>query len=544
MNFKPNGTLNVSRAATDIGEEDMQRCANMSVDRAGRLDTRPGTTRSENQMTGAATFMVEQGGVRYSLVDGGIWRNELNIMTGLASSNWSAIKYNQFNATAQQIFALNGTDRKRITGTSVYEWGIAAPSTVPTIGDGASTGLTGTYNAKYTYAVKEGAVVVSESNPSGPATAGHALSDESLSVTFTASLDPQVTHVRVYRTLAGGDIYYHDQDIAVGTATVDTTTADGSLGGEVEIDHDRPPLGVLVAGPFYNGVCFIAIDNLLYYCLAKRPEYWPATNFIEVGSKQAPIKAIIEFGGQVYALSKDQVWFIQGTGGGAFNAIPMRTLAGAQNGLGAIGIEGVGIFKIGPDGLYLFAGGRDQKITQETLEPVFRGETTNGMLGKADLSNAWLARYENRLYMHYGNGAALVMNLDNGRTSYYKWDQELSGPVVDLENDRFYASDASGYTRQLEVRGATDDRGVDIEWEVESKDFTAQTRRYFPRFMKYDVDGDATGSLVLDGAVHQTHSLTVPRSTKRRIVEEGNGRRCSIRISGTGSATVYAAEVE
>tara|TARA_R110000751_G_scaffold208951_3_gene312820 strand:- start:951 stop:2438 length:1488 start_codon:yes stop_codon:yes gene_type:complete len=495
-------------------------------------------------MTGPASFMVEQGGVRYSLVDGGIWRDELNIISGLASGGWSAIKYNQFNASSQQIFSINGTDRKRISGTTVSEWGITAPNTKPVLTTGASTGLTGTYNAVYTYAVKEGAVVVSESNASAAADSGQALSNQTLSVTFTASTDPQVTHVRVYRTLPGGSVYFHDQDIAVGTIVVDSNTADVALGGEVEIDHDRPPAGTIVAGPFYSGVCFIAKDNLLYYCLSKRPEYWPTTNFIEIGSKQSPIKSVIEFGGQVYVLTKEQIWFIQGTGGGAFNPIPLNTLSGAQGTLGALGVEGVGIFHIGADGLYLFSGGRDQKISQDTLEPVFRGVATNGMLGKSDLAAAWLARYENRLYMHYSNGAALVMNLDNSRTTYYKWDQAMTGPVVDLTNDRLYACDAAGYTRHLEVRGATDDRGVGIEWQVESKDYTDQTRRYFPRFMKYDVDGAATGALVLDGQIHQAHTLTVSRSTKRRIVEEGNGRRCSIRISGTGSATVYAAEME
>lgn len=554
--WKPNGTLNVSTAATDLPEssvngssvfsEAFQRLKNMRFDRVGRVKTRPGSSNaSSGTLRGIANLIIEQGGDRYAFSNGAVHKNETEIVSGLSSGQWSGIKYNAFNETTEQIFALNGSERRRIMGTSVEKWGIAAPGDVPTLAVGSSTGLTGDYKARYTYARKSGATVIAESNMSvePPATT---LSDESLSITVTTPSDPQVTHIRIYRTLANGSAYFHDRDITVGTTSIDTSTADTSLGSQPPTNHDRPPAGTVVAGPFYNGICFIAKGNLLYWCLPRRPEYWPLTQFIEVGPPHFPMKTIIDYNGMAYALTKQKLWFIQGAGTGSFNPLPLNSLTGAPNLFGAVGIEGHGIFHIGPDGIYLFAGGRDRKITQDNFEPLFRGEAKNGMPGMSasDISNAWLLHYENRLYFHYGAGNALVLNLDNNRAGYYQWDTTMSAPVVDETNDQLLAGTATKKVRILEDLDSDDDQGTDISWEAESKDYTLQTRRHFGRWAKYDVEGTATAEIIYDGSVQQTHALSVSRQTKRRLIKTGNARRCSIRLSGTGTATFYAAEME
>ena len=42
-----------------------------------------------------------------------------------------ASAYNAYNVATQNIFALNGTDRKRIVGSDVFEWGIDPPAAAP-----------------------------------------------------------------------------------------------------------------------------------------------------------------------------------------------------------------------------------------------------------------------------------------------------------------------------------------------------------------------------------------------------------------------------
>lgn len=554
--FKPNGALNVSTAATDLPEsgegmsvfsDALQRCKNLSVDRMGFVQTRPGSVQvSGTALASVANLIIEQGGARYEFISGAIYRNEASLITGLSSGQWSGLVYNSYNDTTQNVFAMNGTDRKRIESSSVNEWGITAPSSAPTDAVGASTGLTGTYKAKVTYCRKSGSTVLSESNPSDAST-GRTLANQSLSVTWSASSDPQVTHVRVYRTLANGATYYHDQDVTVGTVTVDTNTADSALGTEVATDHDRPPTGEVVAGPFYNGTVFVANGNLLYWSKPKQPEYFPANNYIEVGPPQYPILAMVSYDGNLYCITKIKIWLIQGTGT-AFNAIPLESLTGCPNIYGALAIKGHGIYHIGADGIYLYAGGRDKKVTQDSFEPLFRGETTNGMQAVSDTTTQWLFQYENRIYFHYGNGNCLVFNTDNNRPTYYKWDLQISAPCYDKTNERFLACDALKIVRVMEDRDETQDDGSDIEWEIESKDFMLQTRAHFPRWIKYDVDAsDASsveGKIILQGETHQTHTITGERNTRYRLIETGNGKRCSLRITGTSTAKIYAAEME
>lgn len=561
--FTPSGSLDVATdpsnlpqdgSGADVFSGEMQRCKNFRLDQAGKAIVRDGSTHLNYSKISTPIYrIIEQGGTRYTFAGGQIYENESSLENSLEDYMWSAILYNSYLSTTQNIFALNGTDRKRIAGSTVDEWGIAAPTVAPVLATGSSTGLTGDYNAKYTYLRKEGAVVVSESNPS-PAGTAVTLANGSLSVTWTASSDSQVTHVRVYRTLTDGSTYYVDRDVAIGMVTVDTTTADVSLGTEVATDHDRPPLGTVVAGPNYNGTCFILKDNLLYYCLPKQPEYWPSTYFIEVSPIQFPLKSLVFYNGQPHVLTKNKIYQIQGTGNNTFFPFEMEAITGCEGINCTLAVRGLGIFHIGSDGLYLYSSGVDNNFTQSRFRPIFRGETVNGVPGAGDLSTAWLIQFKNIIYMGYaGSGDTyptncLVFNLDNKKVSYYSWGIEISAVAVDSYNNRLIGGDENGYNWVLEDETNDQDGLTDISWEIESKDFTLQTRPHFPRFVKYDIDAtDATtvtGYLKLDGTTHQTHTVTGNRIVKRRLVETGNGQKCSIGASGTGPATIHAIESE
>ncbi len=221
--FSPSGTLNVAMDASDLPESQgqnsvssgaMVRCKNLRTNEAGKAKTRDGSTKlNASAINSAIWWIEEQSGTRYTFAGTLIYENETSIATGLTSAAWSAIKYNAFNDSQLNIFALNGTDRKRIQNSVVREWGIEAPTVAPTFSQGQGLSLTGTYNAKYTYVRKSGDTVVVESDPS-PAGDDTVLTGGSLSVDITPSTDPQVTHYRLYRTLANGDgLYYYDQDI-------------------------------------------------------------------------------------------------------------------------------------------------------------------------------------------------------------------------------------------------------------------------------------------------------------------------------------------
>jgi len=558
--FTPNGSLDVSTDPSDLPEDAgqyntssgaMQRCKNLRLDESGVAKMRDGSSEYINTTGNIVWSVIEQGGFPYSCVDTGIYRNAVSLESGLTNARWSAIKYNSYNSTTQNIFLLNGTDRKRIEGANVYEWGMVSSGDVPVIEVGALTGLTGDYNAKYTYIRKEGESVVSESDPSDAAAAAVTLANESLDITWVASSDSQVTHVRVYRTESDGSTYYFDQDIAIGTLTVDSNTADTALGTQLAINHDRPPLGTIVVGPNFNGVCFIVKDNLLYYCLAKQPEYWPTTYYIEVSSPQFPGKAAIFWNGQLYYLTLNDIYLIQGSGSNTFFPFNQSAITGTKGPLAVESVAGHGIFHVGSDGIYVFSN-VDKKVSQGAFERLFRGETVNGIPGvdRAKLHNSWLKQYESKLYFGYAGSSdtypsnVLVFDLTTGKSWYYSYPFSIVSVEVDETNSWFLAGDTDGKIHRLE--NGLKDGDVAIGWEIESKDFSLQTRAHFPRYVKYDVDvgGEATGKVVLDGTPHQGHTLTGSRITKKRLVATGNGQKESLRITGEGPVSIYGIEAE
>lgn len=226
IQFSPSGSLNVSADPSELPESvgdnvissgAMTRCKNLRLSEVGKARTRDGSAKINVSAINTSLWWIEeQAGFRYSFSGTIIYRNEASIQTGLTSAQWVALKYNAFNDVAQNVFALNGTDTKRIQGANVYEWGLDAPSFAPTISAGNGAGLTGVYNFKYTYCRKVNGVLVAESNPSPAPGSAVMVTNKSVLVNITEPTDTQVTHARIYRTLSNGEIWYLDSEIDVG----------------------------------------------------------------------------------------------------------------------------------------------------------------------------------------------------------------------------------------------------------------------------------------------------------------------------------------
>jgi len=559
IRFNPNGHLDITSDPSDLVSEKMGkdelsggmvRCTNLNLDREGIAKTRDGTSKFNSSalaQTGIHTI-ITMAGVRYTFAGTVIYRNEISIATGLTSSKWSGVKYNSYNATTQNIFALNGTDRKRIEASTVTEWGIVAPAAAPTLTD-AGTGVTGTYTVKYTYARVSGSTVLCESDPSAAASK---VVSTGLHAEWTASSDTQVTHVRVYRSIDGGASWLFDEMFAKATTESDLTTVDASLGSAVATDHDRPPLGTIVAGPDYNGYCFIAKDNLLYFSKPKQPEYWPTDYYLEVSTPDDPIKALQFFNGSLYVFSRSSIWQVQGTGYQSFAAVPISKTVGALGMDTVLGVADLGIFHVHTDGVWLFNGVKDTKVTHTRFGIIFDGTAVGTIpaVSTTNIANSLLGFYKGKMYFGYpASGSTycddwLVWDFQTGRVSHYDFNgAAIRCLSIDYDNDKLIAGDNAGFVWRLEDPDATLDGATAISWDIQSKDYTDQLRRYFPRYAKYDVTGTATATIYLDGSSVQTHALSTSRSTKKRLVATGNGNRISVRLNGSGTVTIYSVEV-
>lgn len=339
----------------------------------------------------------------------------------------------------------------------------------------------------------------------------------------------------------------------------ESSLPDAGLGPELQEDRDRLPLGVsYVFGPTFDGTTFALKDNRLYYSKPKQPEYYPALFYIEVSTPQFPLVTGLTHGGQIYCLSRRDIYYIQGTGDGTFLPFRRDCRTGAQTILGAVSIPGRGICHTGPDGIYMFNASSDMKISEATLEPLFRGETVEGMAGVDTMDDSWLWSYKNLLYFGYRSadqdrpGNVLVLNLDTAKVSYYVYndgdDVQIRTITTDDTNSRLLVGDGTGFVRVIESPAYADDSGVAIPFDVKSKDFLLQTRSHFPRHVWYDVEASnavsVTGELYLDGEIHQSHTITGSRTIRRRLVDTGNGSKAAIRIHGSGPATIFLTEFE
>jgi len=223
--FDSSGTLNIAHDASDLPEEGsergsrsgaMTRCKNLRINEKGKARTRDGSAKLNSSAINQNIFWIEeQAGARYTFAGADIYKDESSIASGLTAAQWATVKYNSFNDSTDNIFALNGTDRKRIEDSSVFEWGIDAPTVAPILAVGGGQDLTGEYNAKYTYVRKVGTTAVSESDPSPRADLAIVLNGQSLAVAVVQPTDPQVTHIRLYRTLANGAVYFADQEVPI-----------------------------------------------------------------------------------------------------------------------------------------------------------------------------------------------------------------------------------------------------------------------------------------------------------------------------------------
>lgn len=567
IRFNPSGSLDIGSDPADLPVQmqdkmavsgAMTRCTNLSLDRAGIASTRQGSAKlnvSPMDQT-AINLLIEQGGDCYVFNGSKIYQNETAISTGLTAAPWSALLYNSYTSANQSIFALNGTDRKRITGGTVAEWGSDSPTVAPTIEAGAGTGLTGDYNAKYTYCRKEGTAVVWESNPSPAAAAAVTLANGSLKITYTAPTDSQITHVRFYRTSAGGSLYLHDQDVEIASANLDTSTDDTALGTEVSwVNHDRPPLGSVAFGPNFTGTCFILQDNNLYYCLPNQPEYWPGAYYIEVSAPQFPLKAGAMLDGILYVGTAVEIYQISGSGAGTFQPLPMAAQTGTVNANCFVALKGFGIYHVGADGIYLYSGGQDKLISRGNLDKIFSGDGAGNIpgLNRTYLSNCWLIAYHGKLYFGYPGGTSvypdnvLVLDLHSQKLVHHVYAATFRAVGIDHTNSRLLAGDAVGYVWKWEDIDSADDGGTAIAWQLQSADFN-QLRKYFPRYARYDVavgtGATAAGYILLDTVSQQTHAITGNRLTRKRLVTGCTGDRLAVRLSGTGTVDIYGAEIE
>lgn len=281
-----------------------------------------------------------------------------------------------------------------------YKWGISSPTVPSTYVSGGAGNLNSaaagasTYDWRYTY---KSTVTGAQSNPS-PEGASLALNNESAEVAVTASTDPQVDKIRIYRR-GGTQVSTWRFVVEVNNATAiitdnnsdeDIATNDGIL-----LDNDVPFTSVsssgvtqieqrfpYIAGPFLGKYIIACGDpnrlGAVYWTNADRPYSADTANYVFVTQPQEPLIASVVFDSLPWVFSRGNLYALDYGGPGAEPLFqPRRTTCG--RGLiapWAFTTEGPAIFFVSQDGIYHTTGGEATAITEEDVRPIFYGQYT------------------------------------------------------------------------------------------------------------------------------------------------------------------------
>lgn len=278
------------------------------------------STTTATPLTGSPALLgqhqyTEPDGTIHHLVygDTGIVAERLsdNTYATLTTSITAGERLPSFANAKDYMFFTNGAEQGKFDGTTSTPFGIVRPDPpTPVAGTGAA--MTGVYDVAVTY---ENATSGNESSRSDSASV--TLTASGLDVSWSASVDTQVTHVRVYiRKQTLGSLFFQAARIAIGTTTTTIDLSDVDYSALIIVapsttENDPPPAGTtrLV---FYKERMFAIVNSRAYYSNLGKPESFSGAYESINAQDGKPIVAVIAAEDRLYFLKRDSVWALRG----------------------------------------------------------------------------------------------------------------------------------------------------------------------------------------------------------------------------------------
>lgn len=218
-------------------------------------------------------------GTRYHLLSGAAGQLGRISTTGVYTSNTTSLQSGtvpSFSVAQDICFLVNGTDRKKLRGTTLEEFGIDAPVAAPVIAAGAAGSYSGAYEARVTFYNGN----TGTESSAGPTSTAVTITSTQIDVSsIPTSGDSQVTARRVYlrntATMAQFYLATTVNDNVTTTATLTGSDATLITTGPDTDSHDRVPATAKYL-MWHNNRMFAADDGNLYYSKAELPEAFDA----------------------------------------------------------------------------------------------------------------------------------------------------------------------------------------------------------------------------------------------------------------------------
>lgn len=391
--------LNLRDSPDKVKEGEYTRLHNVRSTQEGQLQPREGLTLFASTGVNSPVHTIQRLADDTLLIGVAdkLFRNNTQYATAGYSGNPLGIAAYRPSASSTAWAYVGDTNQARkVAGSgSDFAWGVVAP-TVPalfiTAGAGnldSSVPGASVYDWRYTYS---SSATGAESNPSATQNGISAISQQ-VSVTVTASTDPQVDQINIYRR--GGTLQDWLLVTTVGNvsgAYIDNS-ADSSIAGGPLLHLDRfVPFTTIDAsgntvygaplpyvwGPFV-GKYLLACGapnqpGYLFWTNSQLPDESDVVNNVEVTAPLEPLQNGFIYGSNPFVWSRDNLYRVDFGSPTSVTFVPAKTAVGR-------GIAAPWAFTIGPyvwflgtDGIYQTDCASPAKsITEEDLRPIFRG---------------------------------------------------------------------------------------------------------------------------------------------------------------------------
>jgi hypothetical protein len=211
--------------------------------------------------------------------------------------------------------------------------------------------------------------------------------------------------------------------------------------------------------------------HVLYYSVTYSPETFPQENFIEVGTPDSPIMALVVLRGFLYVFTTKTVYQIFGGQGSTPVAIPTGVMHGLQASFCWAASENV-IYYLSYDGIYAFQGSGSTYMTRDTewiwtgknLGPVPAANTADKFefvmayanhelfVSYVDQNGNWHRQIYDDRYNRWRNDTAAVGNI-----LAMNFEQDTGSFVVGKDDGMIYLDrvndfDSGGYSGGVQVK--------------------------------------------------------------------------------------------
>jgi hypothetical protein len=546
--------VNLRKDPLSLDDGELVRSVNADLHtELGVLRVRKGRQRLHPTQLALApvTALFRHLGRRYQVAAQTLYRNFVPILTGLEGfARPTVIPYQPLNEDTTWSFIADRNLMRKDNGVALATWGLTAPVSASGLSAVASGVLTGVYGAVYTYARVVSGHVVHESNPS-PSPTPVTLASQRLGVPVVASTDPQVTHIRIYRTVAGGTSYLFDQQVPNSTVNQISDQADDALGVAVETDNDPPPLASCAVE--FQGHLWLcnAVEHpeYLYYSKRFRPESWPPDNFLKIGDPSDPLLSMVALTGVIgvfTALTKYRVFGSAATGFTALEALNSRGIASPN----ATTSTARGVAFVAKDGIWLTNFVEADQHLSQGIEGLFAGQTI-GTYAPIDMTQlVALAEFKRRLYFGYrdilGQFATAIYSPDTQH--WYHTSNDAHVFLYEEDTDWFTTGTTAGFVEVLEI--GYSDIGGPITLDVICAPRAGGDRfaRKGYEWLGVDAHGNAAWQihLLVDGVSLTTVAVSGARRKRyARLPERTTGHQwqAAVAYSGQDAAALYSLEI-